>query len=309
MTVVSEGSEFLESRENFLGNRLLGLEPVLPVGDHAVKVADYFGNNVFGRMSCCGIMQEMGFRRGALHPAEFRPILKTSRVAAAVHVRFRRDNQGFHLDSSFLTERFGEAQVFTRVGGLFLQNDALRVRSALLHGNVGENFRFAFFPFSLCEISFRAGENTQRREISLQQVGATVRHPRVVAAQTKNQVRGFQWPRHPMVVPEDLGEGDVLRIHVFFPSKVEALNQRLLHQTRCIAGLQSDSLGTMKKEMKANGFVACLAVAGFVNFLHGAEPFVPPEFVKELKDLDAVMSDAEANNKGVTFLLMEPGST
>ena len=43
--------------------------------------------------------------------------------------------------------------------------------------------------------------------------------------------------------------------------------------------------------------------------LHAADPFVVPSFVKELEDLDEVMSDAARERKGITFLLMEPGST
>ena len=60
--------------------------------------------------------------------------------------------------------------------------------------------------------------------------------------------------------------------------------------------------------MKINGLLTGLFVLG-LSFLNGAEPFVPPSFVKELKDLEKVKVDAAKENKGITFLLMEPGST
>jgi len=50
------------------------------------------------------------------------------------------------------------------------------------------------------------------------------------------------------------------------------------------------------------GVFACAA-------LHAAEPFEAPSFVKELEDLDDVITTASSENKGITFLLMEPGST
>tara|TARA_R110002096_G_scaffold27577_1_gene84182 strand:- start:1316 stop:1516 length:201 start_codon:yes stop_codon:yes gene_type:complete len=43
--------------------------------------------------------------------------------------------------------------------------------------------------------------------------------------------------------------------------------------------------------------------------LHAAEAYKVPSFLKELDDLDEVMSEAAQTNKGVTFLLMSPGST
>ena len=60
--------------------------------------------------------------------------------------------------------------------------------------------------------------------------------------------------------------------------------------------------------MKISGLLAGLIVLG-LSFLNGAEPFVAPSFVKELKDLEKVKADAAKENKGITFLLMEPGST
>jgi len=46
--------------------------------------------------------------------------------------------------------------------------------------------------------------------------------------------------------------------------------------------------------------------------LHAGEPLITPDFVKYLEDLenlDGVKKEAAEKNKGVTFLLMEPGST
>ena len=54
-----------------------------------------------------------------------------------------------------------------------------------------------------------------------------------------------------------------------------------------------------------------LTLMGAVT-LHAGEPLKVPDFVKFLEDmenLDGVMKEATAQNKGVTFLLMEPGST
>ncbi|MDF1816502.1 MAG: hypothetical protein P1V20_30150 [Verrucomicrobiales bacterium] len=59
--------------------------------------------------------------------------------------------------------------------------------------------------------------------------------------------------------------------------------------------------------MKRLFFIAILF--GPSLLLHAAEPFVPPQFVKELKDLQSVKSLAARDNKAVSFLLMEPGST
>jgi hypothetical protein len=50
----------------------------------------------------------------------------------------------------------------------------------------------------------------------------------------------------------------------------------------------------------------CLALVGSLS---AAEAFKTPSFVKELEDLDKVIKKATEENKGVTFLLMEPGST
>lgn len=46
-----------------------------------------------------------------------------------------------------------------------------------------------------------------------------------------------------------------------------------------------------------------------MSSLSAAEAFKTPSFVKELEDLDKVIKKATEENKGVTFLLMEPGST
>tara|TARA_R110000850_G_scaffold60760_3_gene139220 strand:+ start:1077 stop:1253 length:177 start_codon:yes stop_codon:yes gene_type:complete len=58
--------------------------------------------------------------------------------------------------------------------------------------------------------------------------------------------------------------------------------------------------------MKLGAFLACLIG---VTSLHAADPFVVPSFLKELTELDEVMSEAAQANKGVTFMLMAPGST
>lgn len=43
--------------------------------------------------------------------------------------------------------------------------------------------------------------------------------------------------------------------------------------------------------------------------LQSGEPFVTPSFLKQLEELEEAMSAAESARKGITFLLMEPGST
>ena len=46
--------------------------------------------------------------------------------------------------------------------------------------------------------------------------------------------------------------------------------------------------------------------------LHAAEPLIVPDFVKffeDLENLDGVKKEAAEKNKGISFLLMEPGST
>jgi hypothetical protein len=58
--------------------------------------------------------------------------------------------------------------------------------------------------------------------------------------------------------------------------------------------------------MKIGLFLASLA--GVVA-LQASEPLVVPSFVKYFKDLDEAKKEAAASNKGLTFLLMEPGST
>ena len=60
--------------------------------------------------------------------------------------------------------------------------------------------------------------------------------------------------------------------------------------------------------MKFNGLLTGLFVLG-LSVLDGAEPFVAPSFVEELKDLEKIKVEAAKENKGITFLLMEPGST
>ena len=46
-----------------------------------------------------------------------------------------------------------------------------------------------------------------------------------------------------------------------------------------------------------------------ISLAKPSDPFVAPSFVKELTDLEEVIKTATEANKGVTFLLMEPGST
>ncbi len=58
--------------------------------------------------------------------------------------------------------------------------------------------------------------------------------------------------------------------------------------------------------MKINVFL--LSLIGAVS-IQAADPFVAPDFVKELDALSEVKKKATKDNKGVTFLLMEPGST
>ena len=46
--------------------------------------------------------------------------------------------------------------------------------------------------------------------------------------------------------------------------------------------------------------------------LHAAEPLIVPDFVifyEDLENLDGVKKEAKKENKAITFLLMEPGST
>lgn len=46
--------------------------------------------------------------------------------------------------------------------------------------------------------------------------------------------------------------------------------------------------------------------------LHAAEPLIVPDFViwfEDLENLDEVKKQAAEENKAITFLLMEPGST
>lgn len=49
-----------------------------------------------------------------------------------------------------------------------------------------------------------------------------------------------------------------------------------------------------------------------VTTLQAAEPLIVPDFVifyEDLDNLDEVKKEAAENNKAITFLLMEPGST
>ena len=43
--------------------------------------------------------------------------------------------------------------------------------------------------------------------------------------------------------------------------------------------------------------------------LHAAEPLVMPDFVKDFEELEEAQKEAAEANKGITFLLMAPGST
>ena len=43
--------------------------------------------------------------------------------------------------------------------------------------------------------------------------------------------------------------------------------------------------------------------------LHAAEPLIVPDFVKYFDELEEAQKEAVKANKGITFLLMEPGST
>lgn len=61
--------------------------------------------------------------------------------------------------------------------------------------------------------------------------------------------------------------------------------------------------------MKTTLSLACLIAFASALTLSAAEPFKVPSFVKELKDLKQAQKEAADSNKGVTFLLMEPGST
>lgn len=61
--------------------------------------------------------------------------------------------------------------------------------------------------------------------------------------------------------------------------------------------------------MKTVASLICLAVIAAALPAFAAEPFKAPDFVKEFKDLKQAQKEAADSNKGVTFLLMEPGST
>ena len=61
--------------------------------------------------------------------------------------------------------------------------------------------------------------------------------------------------------------------------------------------------------MKTKLCLACLLSFAAAAPLPAAEPFQTPDFVKEFKDLKQAQQEAADSNKGVTFLLMEPGST
>lgn len=54
-----------------------------------------------------------------------------------------------------------------------------------------------------------------------------------------------------------------------------------------------------------------LALALFLGVvaLQAADPLVVPSFVKTFEALDQAKQEAAAANKGLSFLLMEPGST
>ncbi len=68
-------------------------------------------------------------------------------------------------------------------------------------------------------------------------------------------------------------------------------------------GVSSESIG-MKLRLLSVAVVLIAAISA-----RAADPFVLPSHVKELEDLDKAISKAEKEQKGITFLLMEPGST
>ena len=68
-------------------------------------------------------------------------------------------------------------------------------------------------------------------------------------------------------------------------------------------GLSGDSTG-MKARLLSVAVVLFAAISA-----HAAEAFKLPSHVKELEDLDKAIAKAEKEQKGITFLLMEPGST
>ncbi len=68
-------------------------------------------------------------------------------------------------------------------------------------------------------------------------------------------------------------------------------------------GVPDDAIG-MKARLLSVGVVLLAALSA-----QAAEAFKLPSHVKELEDLDKAIAKAEKEQKGITFLLMEPGST
>lgn len=60
--------------------------------------------------------------------------------------------------------------------------------------------------------------------------------------------------------------------------------------------------------MKLSLLLVVLVFASALS-LPAADAFKLPSHVKELEDLDKAIAKAEKEQKGITFLLMEPGST
>ena len=54
---------------------------------------------------------------------------------------------------------------------------------------------------------------------------------------------------------------------------------------------------------------AALAFLIAATTLHAAPPLVLPSFVKDFEELEEAKKEAAEANKGITFLLMAPGST
>ena len=52
-----------------------------------------------------------------------------------------------------------------------------------------------------------------------------------------------------------------------------------------------------------------LTVLGLALSVRAADPFVVPQFLKDLDQLQEAKKEAADLHKGISFLLMEPGST
>lgn len=83
-----------------------------------------------------------------------------------------------------------------------------------------------------------------------------------------------------------------------------ARNRRNLSGFRLASRAGICSTSHMKTALVPLVILACATISAYA-----ADPFEIPSFVKELDQLDKVMSDAAKENKGVTFLLMQSGST